>query len=218
MRRAAARSSALPATASTTTRTASSSAPAGRSRATGRTRPATATEGRRRPTQSWRSIDAIYGDSSFITVRRVRRCVPDAVQRDARSASWCTADPGPPHTPTSGHTELLAVPGLQRTTLWVRAVRGPEAAALRPGHRRFLWPRQPDLLPELHHQGVGVRLRDRLAAALDRDQIHADLPHRIGRNDRPQLGSADELGLDLLAVEQDLVERPEPPAFDRQHV
>src|SRR5712691_11164827 len=45
--------------------------------------------------------------------------VPDAVQRDARSASWCTADPGPPQTPSpaAAGTELLAVPGLQRTTL-----------------------------------------------------------------------------------------------------
>src|SRR5712691_9939510 len=66
--------------------------------------------------------------------------VPDAVQRDARSALWCTADPGPPQAPSSGAAGirrqvyavcasltavLLAVPGLQRTTLGVRAARAP---------------------------------------------------------------------------------------------
>src|SRR6266446_3777611 len=51
-----------------------------------------------------------------------------------RCASWCTGDPGPPQAPSLGgaSTELVAVPGLQRTTLGF-ALRAPRGCCAAPG-------------------------------------------------------------------------------------
>src|SRR6266478_8343270 len=83
-----------------------------------------------------REVDTIFIRMlrKYHAPRHLLHCVPDAVQREARSASWCTAGPGPPQAPSLQRTELAAVPGLQRTSLGsaLRAARGRCAA---PGTR-----------------------------------------------------------------------------------
>src|SRR3954469_12899302 len=60
----------------------------------------------------------------------------------------------------------------------------------------------PRFLLELHHQRSGARLSNRLATALHRDLVHPDVAHRLRRQCRLQLVAADELGLQLPAIEE----------------
>src|SRR2546421_10821906 len=86
------------------------------------------------------------------------------------SASWCTADPGPPRTPSCTRAELLAVPGLQRTTLGSALRAAPGSAALRPGHmRRFAIGR--DLTVAVAHGSMQAKPREKAMMALRRSWL-----------------------------------------------
>src|SRR6202051_2254412 len=69
------------------------------------------------------------------------------------------------------------------------------------------------LLLEAHHERSRIGFSDRLAAALDRDLVHPGVRDRVRRNDRIELVAADELRLQLLAVQEHLMEGPKPPAL-----
>src|SRR5579883_798506 len=73
------------------------------------------------------------------------------------------------------------------------------------------------LLLEADHQRSRIGFSYRLAAAFDRDLVHSGLLDRVRRNGGIKLVAVDKVRLELAAVQQYLMERPESAAFHFQN-